>query len=348
MKKILSFLLIGFLFFPLTVSAKTAQQMYWDALDRIVKAKTMVVGGTVNITSKMANTKNKNMAVSSAYSYNNGNLGINFNIKIDKSNPEEQRVFYSFGFVPSEEIKNNLPISDVKVVSLGSTSYFYITADSLDLGFLDLSLFINRWVKIDRDGILQQFLGDKYADVKADLDAKKKSNQITPEQMDSIIKLFKKNNIFNVYRLADKKVSGKTYNQLRLRFNKVNFRKFIIAASKEINGKSMTVAELKDLDKIIKTLQVPDSVLLVDKNSGAPARLDFSVKRNDGIRNLTTTVRINFISFNEGVDIYAPSEPTNFEDIFSAVMGQFKNNLDNSYATSTVSTTFNVSTTFSL
>jgi len=321
---------------PVSAANKTTQQIYSGALDALIKAKTAEIKGNITVSAKAnKNTKktaSDDLSVSSLY--NSGSVGIDFEIRADKSNPEEQRSFFNFAFRPSKEIKENFPLDNLKVVSLSNVSYFFIEAANLNLGFLDLSAFANQWIKLDGVGILQKIMGEKYDSYKEQVATQNKNNEITPKQIEDVIKLFKKDNVFTVYRLADKKIGDQSFYRLRLSFNRAGFRKFMLDVSKQVDGKAMTAAEIKDLDKTIKTWQVPDSFLLVNKISGNPVQLDLVVNDNNTARKMTTKVLLKFISFNDSVDITAPAESRNFEDILQELMKNLQASLNNTSSTS--------------
>ncbi len=201
----------------------------------------------------------------------------------------------------------------------------YVKFNNLpNLGFFDLSVLSNQWIKIDTEAIkkqldLEKFEGQKEA---------QKQQELTPEQAEKLRQIIAQANVFKVTeKLASEKIEGMDTHHYKFLIDKNELKKLIVDISGVVQNKTLTDKELTEFDKGLEAIGSLGGEIWIGKKDYLPYKLLFTIGIKETAEpkitgQLTTT--LSFKNYNKPIQIDIPSPVKSIEEISDQLFSSTK------------------------
>ena len=250
---------------------------------------------------------------------------INFNGKSDIDDLKNPKGLFAF----------NIKTDALKELTQGESTFglevrtidkvVYIRLNNLpNLGFFDLSVLSNQWIKIDTEAIKKQFGLEK---LEGQIKETQKQQDLTPEQTEKLKQIVAQSKVFKVTeKLASEKIDGVDTHHYKFLIDKAELKKLIIDISGVVQNKTLTNEELAEFDKGLEAIDNLGGEIWIGKKDYLPYKVLLTIGIKETAESKTAgqlTAILSFKNYNKPVQIDIPSPVKSIEEILGQLFGGF-------------------------
>lgn len=310
----------------------SAPLMAREMMKSLEKVNTMAFSGEVMV--ETATTYSANLKKQyDFYQDTKRSQAVTFSGFIDGTSEDQGKLYLNVDLPAYGSLGG--PGGSFQMIALEKDFYFNLTSDSLfnllkEEGF-NLTSLNGQWIGINEDD-LNKFYKEILGVDPSDQDAwglSSQASKLTPAQSKAVIKAIKDSGVMSFVKVADRAADAKGLYHLRVNFNKNKVATLVNKIMKLMGEKPMTTAEIRELNRKLKTTTMPKLDLLIGKTDYLPRTLTYSITTKktysygSTISN-TTKLTLDFSGFNLPVSIAAPSNFKSFVQVYAEIKAQIE------------------------
>jgi len=252
------------------------------------------------------------------------NFSINFNGKVDTSDPSNPKGSLTFN-IKTDALKKMTQREsvfglEVRVIN----KIIYVKLNNLsNLGFVDLRFLSNQWIKIDTKTVKKQSGFEK---PEGQIGKERKQQKLNSEQLKKLKQAVIQAKILKVTeKLASEKIEGVNTHHYKFSIDKNELKKLVVNTNEIVQSKTLTDEDLTKLDKELKAIKSLEGEIWVGKKDYLPYKILFIIRTKKATESKTVkqlTATLLFKNYNKPVQVDIPSPVKDIKEILGQLFGK--------------------------